>query len=313
MRTDCRAEIGTRNEPAFLTEGRSEAICGRRRAVVAVASGKGGTGKTTVAVNLAVTAARSGRQAALVDCDVEAPNAHLFLRPEIARSDPAFVPVPVVDESKCTACGECGSFCRYSAIVSLKTKPLLFPELCHGCGGCVLVCPTGAITEGRREIGRVDEGHSDGVAFAGGALRIGEAMSPPLIRQVKARAPLEGLVIRDAPPGAACPAVEAVRGADLVLLVTEPTPFGLNDLGIAVETVRRLSIPFGVVVNRASQDRPEARQWCTERGIDVIAEFPDDRRVAEAYSRGCLVIDAVEGVRPLLDVLLGEVERRLPR
>jgi MinD superfamily P-loop ATPase len=283
----------------------------RERLVVAVASGKGGTGKTTVAVNLAVTAARAGRKVTLVDCDVEAPNAHLFLRLESARGVPAYVAVPVVDESKCTACGECGRVCRFSAIVSLKTKPLLFPELCHGCGGCALVCPSGAITEGKREIGRIDEGRADGVAYAGGVLRIGEAMSPPLIRQVKAHAPLEGLVIRDAPPGAACPAVEAMRGADLVLLVTEPTPFGLNDLGIAVETVRGLALPFGVVVNRASPDRPEARQWCTERGIDVLAEFPDDRRVAEAYSRGCLIIDAVEGVRPLFDALLGEVERRV--
>ena len=218
---------------------------------VAIASGKGGTGKTTVATNLAVTAAASGREVQVLDCDVEAPNAHLFLKPEIERSEAVSVPVPEVDEEKCTACGECGRICQYSAIVSLKTKPLVFPELCHGCGGCALVCPEGAITEGLREVGVVEEGSAGGVRFAGGKLRIGEAMAPPLIRAVKERALDDALVIVDAPPGTSCPVIEAVRGADFVLLVTEPTPFGLNDLAIAVDTVRKLGLPFAVVVNRA--------------------------------------------------------------
>jgi MinD superfamily P-loop ATPase len=256
------------------------------RTQIAVASGKGGTGKTTVATNLAAVAADSGRQVQLLDCDVEAPNAHLFLRPEIERSEAVSVPVPEVDEEKCAACGECGRICQYSAIVSLKTKPLVFPELCHGCGGCALVCATGAITERPREVGVLETGHANGLAFVGGKLRIGEAMAPPLIRAVKARANDDGPVIIDAPPGTSCPMVEAVRDADFVLLVTEPTPFGLNDLAVAVDTARKLRLPFGVVINRARLRYDAVYAYCEDEDIEIMAQLPDDRRVAEAYSRG---------------------------
>ena len=263
------------------------------RIIMAVASGKGGTGKTTIATNLAATAAESGRKVQLLDCDVEAPNSHLFLTPEIERSKTVGVPIPKVDEEKCDACGECGKICEYSAIVSLKTKPLVFPELCHGCGGCKLVCPREAITETPREVGVVEEGPAGDVIFVGGRLRIGEAMAPPLIKAVKERARDHGLVIIDAPPGTSCPVIEALRGADFVLLVTEPTPFGLNDLRIAVDTVRKLGLPFAVVVNRAAPERRAVRAYCDDEGIDILAELPDDRRVAEAYSRGELAARAL--------------------
>ena len=277
---------------------------------VAIASGKGGTGKTTVATNLAVTAAASGREVQVLDCDVEAPNAHLFLKPEIERSEAVSVPVPEVDEEKCTACGECGRICQYSAIVSLKTKPLVFPELCHGCGGCALVCPEGAITEGLREVGVVEEGSAGGVRFAGGKLRIGEAMAPPLIRAVKERALEDALVIVDAPPGTSCPVIEAVRGADFVLLVTEPTPFGLNDLAIAVDTVRKLGLPFAVVVNRAGLGHDSVYSYCEDENIDIIAELPDDRRVAEAYSRGELAVRALPEFKERFQAVMEQIERR---
>ena len=277
---------------------------------VAIASGKGGTGKTTVATNLAVTAAASGREVQVLDCDVEAPNAHLFLKPEIERSEAVSVPVPEVDEEKCTACGECGRICQYSAIVSLKTKPLVFPELCHGCGGCALVCPEGAITEGLREVGVVEEGSAGGVRFAGGKLRIGEAMAPPLIRAVKERALEDALVIVDAPPGTSCPVIEAVRGADFVLLVTEPTPFGLNDLAIAVDTVRKLGLPFAVVVNRAGLGHDSVYAYCEDENIDILAELPDDRRVAEAYSRGELAARALPEFASRFQAVMEQVERR---
>jgi MinD superfamily P-loop ATPase len=280
------------------------------RTVIAIASGKGGTGKTTVATNLAATSAASGRRTQVLDCDVEAPNAHLFLKPEIERSEAVGVPVPQVDEEKCTACGECGRICRFSAIVSLKTKPLVFPELCHGCGGCALVCPTGAITERRRGIGVVEQGRAEAVAFAGGRLRIGEAMSPPLIRAVKKKVLTEGLAIIDAPPGTSCPVIEAVKDADFVLLVTEPTPFGLNDLAIAVETVRKLGLPFAVIVNRASRGRTNVRDYCAREGIDILAELPDDRRVAEAYSRGEMAVQAVPDFAGRFRALAEEIERR---
>ena len=277
---------------------------------VAIASGKGGTGKTTVATNLAVTAAASGREVQVLDCDVEAPNAHLFLKPEIERSEAVSVPVPEVDEEKCTACGECGRICQYSAIVSLKTKPLVFPELCHGCGGCALVCPEGAITEGLREVGVVEEGSAGGVRFAGGKLRIGEAMAPPLIRAVKERALEDALVIVDAPPGTSCPVIEAVRGADFVLLVTEPTPFGLNDLAIAVDTVRKLGLPFAVVVNRAGLGCDSVYAYSKDKEIDIIAEIPDDWRVAEAYSRGELAARALPEFASRFQAVMEQVERR---
>jgi MinD superfamily P-loop ATPase len=289
--------------------------------IVAVASGKGGTGKTTVATNLAAMAAEAGRASGrpsgdnvqLLDCDVEAPNAHLFLRPEIERTEPVSVPVPEVDEEKCTACGECGRICQYSAIVSLKTKPLVFPELCHGCGGCALVCPTGAITEKAREVGVVEEGYAGRVAFAGGKLRIGEAMAPPLIRAVKGRALSDGLVVIDAPPGTSCPVIEAVKDADFVLLVTEPTPFGLNDLAIAVDTVRKLGLPFAVVVNRAGLGHDSVYAYCEDEDIDILAELPDDRRVAEAYSRGEMACRAVPEFAAAFDTLLAETQARARR
>jgi MinD superfamily P-loop ATPase len=285
----------------------------RERTVVAVASGKGGTGKTTVATNLAVVAAASGQEVQLLDCDVEAPNAHLFLKPEIERSEAVSGPVPSVNEEKCTACGECGRICRYSAIVSLKTKPLVFPELCHGCGGCALVCPERAITERSREVGIIEEGHAAGVRFAGGRLRIGEAMAPPLIRAVKERALHYGLVVIDAPPGTSCPMVESVRGCDFALLVTEPTPFGLSDLAIAVDTVRKLGLPFAVAVNRAGLGHDTVYSFCEDEDIDVLAELPDDRRVAEAYSRGELACRAVPELAVIFGTLLAEAESRARR
>lgn len=280
------------------------------RTQIAVASGKGGTGKTTVAANLAVTAAAAQIPVQLLDCDVEAPNAHLFLDPLVNRKEFVRVPVPEVDGKLCDACGECGRICRFSAIVSLKTQPLLFPELCHGCGGCMRVCPTGAIREGSREVGTMESGFAGAVHFTGGKLRIGEAMSPPLIRAVRARARSEGLVIVDAPPGTTCPMIEAVRHVDYVLLVTEPTPFGLSDLNLAVETMGALDLPFGVVVNRAAAGRNSIREYCENRGLDLLAEIPDDLRVAKAYSRGEIAVETVPGLDEVFSRLLAEVETK---
>lgn len=263
--------------------------------IIAIASGKGGTGKTTVAVNLAVALERPVR---LLDCDVEEPNCHVFLAPGVDSSEPVGVPVPVVDEARCTACGACAEICQYNAIVSLKTKPLVFPELCHGCGGCALVCPEGAITEEAREVGVIETGPAGEVAFVQGRLNVGEPMSPPLIRAVKRHVKPDAINLLDCPPGTACPMIAAVRGADVVLLVTEPTPFGLHDLGLAVETVRLLGLPLGVVVNRVGVGDDRVHRYCRAEGVPVLMEIPDDRRIAEAYSRGELAIDAVPDLRP---------------
>ena len=277
--------------------------------ILAVASGKGGTGKTTVATNLAWTAARNAGRVMYLDCDVEEPNGHIFLKPAIERKYVVETLVPEVDEGKCTACGECREICQYSAIALLGKTVLTFPNLCHSCGGCSLVCPTGAITEVGREIGTIEEGVADGVRFVHGLLNVGEAMSPPLIRQVKKKLPEEGLAIIDAPPGTSCPVIEAVKGADYVVLVTEPTPFGLNDLVLAVEMLRVLKLPFGVAVNRADVGDDAVFDYCRSRAIDVIVRIPNDRRIAETYSRGQLAAQALpeyaEVFSSLLEVVAG--------
>jgi len=279
---------------------------------IAVASGKGGTGKTTVATNLAFVASRNARTVAYLDCDVEEPNGAIFLKPQIRQDRPVGASVPKVDMDRCTGCGLCGKICQYSAIVAMNKTVLTFPELCHGCAGCWLVCPAGAITEAQRQIGRLQAGPAGKVQFVQGLLDIGQAMSPPLIRAVKSAAPQADLTVVDCPPGTSCPVIEAVRGADYVLLVTEPTPFGLNDLKLAVETVRKLKMPFGVVISRADIGDGQTRRYCQLQRIDVLVEIPDDRQVAEAYSRGEMACMAVPKYEGLYRTLLSKIEARIP-
>lgn len=271
---------------------------------IAVASGKGGTGKTTVATNLAYVASRNGQSVAYLDCDVEEPNGHIFLKPDITDSKPVGNLVPMVDMTKCNHCGLCGEICQYSAIVCLPQKVMVYPELCHACGGCTLVCPVDAITEVTREIGLLESGQAGAIRFAKGLLNIGEAMSPPVIRAVTAIAPAEDLVIIDAPPGTSCPVIESVRECDFVILVTEPTPFGLNDLKLAVEMVRALRLPFGIVINRADVGDRGVQQYCDRNRIRILAKIRDDRRIAEAYSRGELICEALPDYTPLFVGLL---------
>ena len=262
--------------------------------IIAVASGKGGTGKTTIATNLAKSI---GNNVQLIDCDVEEPNSHLFLNPEIEKSEEVHVPNPKVDLSKCTYCGECAKICRFSAIVVVKNDVLTFPELCHGCGGCSLVCPEDAISEIPRPIGILEQGKSGSLAFIHGRLEVGEIMSPPLIKAARSMARENGVVIVDAPPGTSCPVIVAVKGSDFCILVTEPTPFGLNDLQITVEVVRELGIPSGVVINRSDIGDQAVKEFCDGRGILILMEIPEDRQIAEAYSRGEMIIDVIPAYR----------------
>lgn len=256
--------------------------------VISVASGKGGTGKTTVAVNLAL----SIDNAQLVDCDVEEPNAHIFLKPKINKRRKAYIPVPEIDESKCDYCGKCAGICVYNAIAVLpgheekKGTVLIFAPLCHGCGACAALCPKGAIKEVNRQIGVVESGNCGKVDFAHGRLNIGEAMSPPLIRRVKSFIDIKKNIIMDAPPGTSCPVVAAVKDSDFCLLVTEPTPFGLNDMILAVEVLRKLKIPFGVVINRADLGNTKVDGYCQRENIDVLMRIPFRKEIAMAYSKG---------------------------
>lgn len=279
---------------------------------IAVSSGKGGTGKTTVATNLAVTAARVGRSVGYLDCDVEEPNGFLFLKPQIEETRPVSVSIPSTDAEKCNGCGQCGRICEYNAIVVMNKQVLVFPELCHGCSGCWLVCPTGAIAESYRQTGQLELGKAGDVRCAQGLLNIGEVMSPPVIEAVKDAAPDVEILVIDSPPGTSCPVIESVRDSDFVLLVTEPTPFGLNDLKLAVEMVRALKLPFAVVINRAGVGDEETRQYCQRQRIDVLAEIPDDRQVAEAYSRGEMACDAIPKYRELYNDLLDSLTKRVP-
>jgi len=270
---------------------------------IAIASGKGGTGKTTIATNLAFVLAEAGERVAYVDCDVEEPNGHLFLSPRIRERRTVSIPVPEVDEAKCTYCGACGRACRYSAILTLPRTMLTFPKLCHGCGGCSLACPASAIREVPRAIGVVESGEAGALAFLQGRLEIGEAMAPPLIRSLLEAAPADRVLVMDAPPGTSCPVIESVRRADVLVLVTEPTPFGLNDLELAVDLAREIGLPFGVVVNRTGIGDGEVHDYCEREHIPSLIEIPNDREIALAYSRGRLATAALPWTRPLFSAL----------
>ncbi len=255
--------------------------------IISVASGKGGTGKTTIATSLASVL---GSRAQLLDCDVEEPNCHILMNPVLDVSESIAIPVPVVDMEKCTLCGKCEEVCRFSAIVIIGDQVLTFPEMCHGCGGCSLLCPEKAVREGSRELGVRETGFAGPTEFVHGLLRVGEAMSPPLIRAVKEKVNPEKVVILDAPPGASCPVIHTVMGSDFVILVTEPTPFGLHDLKIAVEALSPLEIPSGVILNRSDLGDREVQEFCAEKGIPVLAEIPHSRRIAEGYAKGNLLV-----------------------
>jgi MinD superfamily P-loop ATPase len=262
--------------------------------IVSVASGKGGTGKTTVAVSLALSIGN----AQFLDCDVEEPNAHIFLKPVIKEQKKAYIPVPEIDESKCNYCGKCAKVCVYHAIAVLpssdgkKGNTLIFPHLCHGCGACSALCPQNAIKEVNREIGVVEFGNCAKLEFVHGKLNIGEAMSPPLIRQVKEHINPKKTVIIDAPPGTSCPVVTSVKGSDFCVLVTEPTPFGLNDLILAVEVLRKLKIPFGVVINRSDLGNNKTEKYCKQENVPVLIKIPFKKEIAMAYSKGEPIVKA---------------------
>lgn len=274
--------------------------------IISVASGKGGTGKTTVATSLAAVL---GSQAQLLDCDVEEPNCHILTKPDLQTSETISVRVPVVDTDACTLCGTCGDVCRFSAIVLIGQQVLTFPELCHGCGGCSLLCPAKAITEGNRDLGVIETGTAGPVSFVHGRLRVGEAMSPPLIRAVKGKIDPAKVAILDAPPGASCPVINTVMGSDFIIMVTEPTPFGLHDLTIAVDAIAGLGIPLGVVLNRSDVGDRGVQEFCLKRNIPLLVEIPHDRQIAEGYAKGKLLVEAAPQYVPVFQDLFEKIRQ----
>lgn len=270
---------------------------------IAVASGKGGTGKTTVSVALAQA---FDNPVCLIDCDVEEPNSAFFTKPAIESQQDVSVPVPEIDTRKCIACSACSELCVFNAIAVAGTSAMIFPELCHSCGGCIRICPENAITEKPRPIGKLTQGQVEHITTLEGRLKIGCAMAPPLIRAAKKAAPDLPILI-DAPPGTSCPMITAVSGCDFVILVTEPTPFGLNDLKLAVETVHTLGLPFGVIINRADAGDNRVVRYCEEEQIRILLQISESRKIALAYSNGESILSAEPDLKPEFQTLLESI------
>ncbi len=276
---------------------------------IAVASGKGGTGKTTIATNLAL----SVTEAVYLDCDVEEPNGHLFLNPDIEKKESIARLLPEFNYDRCDFCGECSRVCEFHAIMVLPKQVMLFDELCHSCGACSYLCPQNAIREVGKSMGVLREGtiYPEECGFVEGCLNVGEMMASPLISRVKAKTRTGAVNILDSPPGTACSMVETVRDADFCLLVTEPTPFGLSDLRLAVEVLRVVDLPFGVLINKSIESSTLIEEYCEEEQVPILMKLPFDRRLAEAYSRGEPAVRLFPELKSRFQELLQDIQLQL--
>ncbi len=273
--------------------------------IITVASGKGGTGKTTVAVNMAL----SLENVQLLDCDVEEPNVHILLQPQIHEIKPVYTKIPVISEELCDYCGKCSAFCAYNALFVAPQTAMVFPELCHSCGGCALVCPKNAISEKERQIGTIKKGEAEGIEVVYGELKVGEPMPVPLIREVKKQIKTDKTVILDAPPGTACSLVASVHNSDYCILVAEPTPFGLHDLKMTVQVLKDLGIPMGIVINRAGIGDNKIYEYCKEENVPLLLEIPFSKRIAELYSQGIPFTAEMPEWKKNFRKLLNEIKR----
>ena len=275
--------------------------------IIAVASGKGGTGKTTVAVNLALAV----KPVQFIDCDVEEPNANILLKTTIKEKEDVSVETPVILEERCDHCGRCSDFCAYNALAVLPGKILVFPELCHSCGGCELVCPRHAVKWRRRVIGRIEHGFTDNVDFYQGIVNIGETRVIPVIKTLKQKIEKSRDVIIDAPPGTSCPVIETINSSDYCLLVAEPTPFGLHDLKLTVEMVKKLSIPFGVIINRDGVGDKKLEVFCQKEKIPVLMKIPHSVEIARLYSQGEPFIGKLRGWENMFQRLYNNIKKEV--
>ena len=276
---------------------------------IAVASGKGGTGKTSVAVNLALSLGK----VQVIDCDVEEPNVHILLKPTVKDTFPVELLVPKILEERCDYCGECSRFCQFNALFVAGETAMVFPELCHSCGGCIIVCPRDAMVEEPRQIGRVIKGNAGDIELVYGEINVGEALAVPVIAAVKDHIDEMRMAILDSAPGSASPLVETVHGVDFCLLVTEPTPFGLHDLKVAIEVIQILGIPMGVIVNFAGIGDRGVYDFCEKQGIPIMMEIPFDRKIAELYSRGIPFVEAMPEWRQKFIDLVGQIEEEVEK
>ncbi len=267
--------------------------------IISIASGKGGTGKTTVATNLALSLDNTQ----VIDCDVEEPNAHIFLPANITEREKVSVRIPQIDKTTCTFCGKCAEFCAYNALAVVPSDALVFPELCHSCGGCKMVCPVDAITWRNRVVGMIEHGNAKDIDFFHGLLNVGEIQAIPVIKQLKQKIDTKKTVILDAPPGTSCPVIETLDGSDYCILVTEPTPFGLHDLKLAVDVVRHMYIPFGVIINRDGVGDKKVELYCQAKKIPILMKIPQSEQIAQLYSKGIpFVHDSLEWKQSFQDM-----------
>ncbi len=277
--------------------------------IISVASGKGGTGKTTVATNIALSIGN----AQFLDCDVEEPNANIFLHATIKEREDVSVIIPEINKEKCDYCGKCSEFCVYNALAVVRQKILVFPELCHSCGGCEMVCPKDAINWKERVIGKIEHGQTNGIDFYHGILNVGEAQAIPVIKALKRKIDKKMNVIIDVPPGTSCPVIESISGSDYCILVTEPTPFGLHDLKLAVEVVRHMHIPFGVVINRDGIGDDGVEVYCKKENIHVLLKIPERQKIALLYSKGIALADEAYEWKEMFGLLFNRIQEQVKK